>query len=437
MKSDNRNREYGHILFPDSGKRIEDVWLTITDTEIYFECSYQLSHFETFPIICGVFNGMNAVTFVDVFTSGGQSGGAGSFRKFVVTWMLKNKHFSSINALKFKKIGFREEALKNWSREPFSLERTENSYTFPEPICPVELELDSFKLIWELAHYIQDNREEVSITQTSTIISKFKDDIGWNLIIDHILKVKKFILFLTNKNPELSNFYLNGGVELIFVFPVLNEPKFPTHIELDYNEVKINFTEIAKLWFENPKLEPISDLILEKHFNVQIPPHRHFFNLSVGLEAFHEKFILKNVPLKDEEIKVRRLEIKESIENEELKQWFSNRSNEWVKPSLKDRLFDIQESIEKVSSGIFDLSTEEFITKIKQTRDDIAHAGIFYKRFESRIELMIVTKIVEFTLRIEVYKMFGLKDSDKMYNQANKHCKRLALMNGFEIAEKK
>lgn len=431
----NQNRKYGYIFFPESGERIDDVWLTVNDSEIYFECSYQLVQFETFPIVCGVFNGMSAVTFIDVFTSGGQGGGAGSYRKFVVTWMIENKHFSSISELKFKTIGFREEAFRNWCCESFFCEIKENSYTLPDPIFPIEINLDSFKFIWKLEYRSQVSKEEVSIIQTSSVISEFREYISWDQLVDHILTVKKLIMFVTNKNPELSNYILNSAVELIFIPPKLNDVQFPSNIQLDYLKVKNSLPRIVQLWFEEPNLEPITDLILEKHFNVDIPPHRHFFNLAVGLEAFHEKFILKNVPLNDEEVKTNRTKIKNSIEDKELQQWFSNRSNAWVKPSLKDRLFDMQETIEKVSSGIFDLTTEELITKIKQTRDDIAHAGIFYKRFESRIELMIVTKIVEFTLRIKIYEMFGLNNTEEMFNEANLLCKRLATLNDYELAE--
>lgn len=435
MKRDNRNRKYGYIFFPDTGEEIKDVWLTITDEEIYFECSFTLHGFDTFPIVCGVFNGMSYVTFIDVFTSGGQSGNAGSYRKFVVTWMLKNKHFKSLNELKFKKVGFREEALKNWSYEPFSINSKDYCYTLPEPIYPIQVKLNSFQLTWELAHYIENDSDLLSITKTSSVISEFNQAEDWNTVIDHILKLKKLIMFLTNKDPAFSNFYLGGGVELVFVSPKLYENKFPTHIQLDYNNVKTEFEKIAKEWFDNSKLEPITDLTLEKYFNVQIPHQRHFFNLAVGLEAFHTEFIKRKVSLHDEEVKINRDKIKDMIEDEALRSWYRDKSSKWKEPSLKDRLIDMKETILKVSEGIFDYSTDELITKIKQTRDDIAHAGIFYKRFETRIELMIVTKIVEFTLRIKIYEMFGLNITDEMYKEANFHCRRMGELNGFELAK--
>jgi hypothetical protein len=432
-------RKYGYINFPESGEKIENVWLNITNEEIYLEVPYSLNGNSSWPIILGVFNGLEKTTFVDVFASGGQRGGAGSYRKFVVSWMLKNKHFKSMNELKFKKIVFQEQGFKNWHREPFFINQIENSFIIPQPIRPFQLILDSFLFSWELAHYIELSRKNTSISLTSSIISNFNNELSWSLIIEHISNVKKFILFLTNNAPDLSNFFLNDDVELIFISAKLNETKFPTHIELDYNEVISKIDAIARNWFENPKLNPITDLILEKHFNSQIPPHRHFFNLAVGLEAFHEKFIIKNVALKDKEIEVRRLEIKESIKDKELKLWFNNRSKEWVKPSLKDRLFDIQESFEKVSSGIFDMSAEDFITKIKQTRDDIAHAGIYNKRFKENVELIIVTKIIEFVLRINIYSIFNLElntNKTDMFTEANKLVKQLARINDYKIQER-
>lgn len=431
---------YGYIFLPGSDEKIENVWLTMTENEMFFECAFSIYSNLSWPIVCGVFNGMGKVTFVDVFSSGGQQGRGGSYRKFIVNWVLKNEHFNSISEVKFKSIAFREEALMDWSREQLSLGSEILKYTVPEPSYPLIKELQLFKLSWQLAYLVESGRKEVVLNQISSLNSEFNEDISWVQIVDHILKVKKLIIFITNKNPRLSNFFLDDRVELFFVQPKLNDAKFPSNLDLEYRVTKSHLPKFIEMWFEDSRLEPITDLILEKHFNFDTPPHRHFFNLAVGLESFHREFISEDVALHDVTSILNRDKIKELIEDPELKQWFRDKSNFWKKPTLKDRLFDLQETIERVSVGIFNLGVEELITKIKQTRDDIAHAGIFYKRFGSRIELMIVTKIVEFTLRIEVYKKIGLNlevDMHEIYNEANQLCKVLARLNDFEIAEKK
>jgi hypothetical protein len=434
-------RKYGFITFPDTGERIENVWLNITDREIFLEVPFSINKDFNFPIVLGVFNGLDNATFVNVFTSGGTRGGGGSVRKLVVSWMIKGKHVKSFDQLKFKTVAFNEFALKDWFREDFSIERKNFTYSLPDPIQPLIVKTKNFALTWEIAHRINFNFEDVDIKLTSRIISIFNQKQNWDVIVNHILRVKKLLIFLTNKDPKIDNIFLGDHIELIFRTLPLFESRFPTSISLDYKETKPLLPEIVSTWFDNDKLEPITDLVLEKHFHDGIPLHRHFFNIAVGLEAFHEQFILKKVPLSDHSIITNKSKIEQAIvSNEELNAWFKSMSSNWVKPSLKDRLIHMQDTIANVSDGVFSFNTLELITRIKKTRDEIAHAGIYDKQFKEDIELRIATKIIEFVLRLEIYKMLQIdwkSNRTDMIKEANTMVKRLAIMNDFKIATTK
>ncbi len=434
-------RKYGYIIFPETGRKIENVWLNITEKEIFLEAAFDLNSESNFPIVLGIFNGLSNVTFIDVFTSGGSRGGGGSVRKLVVSWMIKNKHIQTIDNLKFKSISFNEFALKEWYREDFYVESQDFVYTVPKPIQPLSTQTNDFKLVWELAHRINSNSHDVEIRLTSSIITKFNEDKSWDFIIEHILKVKKLLIFLTNKDPQFENIDLGDYAELVFRINPLYESRFPTHLRLSYEEIKPLLPEIVNLWFEEKKLEPITDLVLEKHFQDGIPSHRHFFNLAVGLEAFHENFILKKVPLSDNSILANKELIINAINsNGNLKKWFNTISSNWTKPSLKDRLIHMQNTISQVSNGVFEMETILLITKIVKTRNDIAHAGIYDKQFNEDIQLRIVTKIIEFVLRLEIYKMMNITwktQRTDLISQANKLVKQLATLNDFKLVESK
>ncbi len=437
----NTERKYGFIIFPETEERIDNVWLNITDEEIFLEVPYSLHGNPNWSIILGVFNGLENATFIDVFASGGGNGGGGSFRKFVISWMIKHCHFNTLEQIKFDFLSLRESAFKDWNNEKFFLEEDNFTYSLPDPITPIKFDLPLFSFTWELGHTINFNFKNLEIHGTSSIITKFKELKNWDYIIDYILKLKKLLLFLTNKDPKFTDIILNDSVELIYRAPKLFSSRFPSAIKLNYQETKPHLSEIVKKWFNFKKLEPITDLVLEKHFQKDLPTHRHFFNLAVGLEAFHENFILKNVPLQNNELKENREQILKAIEsNEELYLFFNNKSSEWGKPTLKDRLFHLEEIISQISSYIFEYDTIELITKIKQTRDEIAHAGVYDKRFKENIELMIVTKIIEFVLRIKIYTLFELElktNRTDMITEANQLVKQLARLNDFKIQEKK
>jgi hypothetical protein len=434
-------RKYGFIIFPETGEKIDNVWLNITEREIYLEAPFGFNGEYNYPIVLGVFNGLDNATFVNVFTSGGTRGGGGSFRKLVVSWMIKGKHIKSYNQLKFKNISFGEFALKEWFRENFYINSENFVYSLPNPIQPLKTQTKEFNLTWELAHRVISNSDNLDIRLTSTIITEFNQPQPWTKIVNHILKVKKLLIFLTNSDPKFEFINLGNYAELHFRVPQLFASRFPTSMSLEYNETKHLLPEIVKTWFDNDKLEPITDLVLEKHFHDGIPLHRHFFNLAVGLEAFHEQFILKKVPLSDDSIVINKKKMEQAIEtDEELIIWFKSMSSNWEKPSLKDRLTYMQDTIANVSDGVFPFNTLELIRRIKKTRDEIAHAGIYDKQFKEDVELRIATKIIEFVLRLEIYKMLQIDwitQRTDMIKEANSLVKQMAKMNDYKIAETK
>ena len=57
----------------------------------------------------------------------------------------------------------------------------------------------------------------------------------------------------------------------------------------------------------------------------------------------------------------------------------------------------------KISSDTFQYDIEEIFSKIVKTRNNIALNGVNDKYF-TRIELLLVGKVLEFTLRISILK---------------------------------
>ena len=80
-------------------------------------------------------------------------------------------------------------------------------------------------------------------------------------------------------------------------------------------------------------------------------------------------------------ISLNKEEIIKSIQDEKLIKWFKEKSQYWNNPSFKDRFMQFKENVEKMINGVFNLSAEEFIDKVKEARNDIVHRGTFKKQF--------------------------------------------------------
>lgn len=430
-------KRYGYLIYPISGERIENVWMYIKDDEIFLEAPFSLTPDSEIELLNGVFNGLDKVTFVNVKLSGGNWGSGGAFRKLIVSFLIKHKHFKSLNELKFKQIGLSEFAFKRWFNEKVDLTIENNTVTIPRDLTLLNIVFDEFNLSWIIGYKYSLDSQNLTVKLMSCFVFKFVNETDLRSLIALILKLKKLIIFLTGFDPKFENFWLDKELELQFHVPKLSETRFPSNVILMYLEVKHLLPSIFKTWFENDKLTPITDLFLEKHFHDAIPHYRHFFNLVVGLEAYHVSFIHKNMkstnPLNDSN----RKEILNAIENNStLTQWFSDKSSGWNNPTLNERFSELKETIEHISSGVFDFDTAELIQKIKNTRDKIAHAGVYNTRFKTSVELSIVTKIIELVLYIEILKLFKVElnnSKNDLIKSANFIVRQLARMNNFKI----
>jgi hypothetical protein len=98
-----------------------------------------------------------------------------------------------------------------------------------------------------------------------------------------------------------------------------------------------------------------------------------------------------------------------------LKKWFRKNTTYWKNPETKDRIKTYLKTINYLMSDIFEYDTDQMITKIKKTRDLIAHTGNYTKEFTG-LELLISGKILEFTIRAELL-LFILPKPEKVVNE--------------------
>jgi len=409
-----QKRDFGRIFFPDKPDQQIDAWLTITPYSISLEASFNAHHaFDSWPIILGRFNGMNKVTFVRCYARGGiDIGGGGPYTKIAISYCISGEHYPTSDQLMFRKVTFRSSALRDWIMPNKGIESKEKGiYRVPENNEIVNLKLNGFNLQVVVGYtsksfdgiFQLERICEISITADKlTHINDFGDN--W-------ARLKKLILFITNKNPEFTKIYLfpnedGDRLKLINTEQEFQDDKFSQGINIYYHIIKDQFQGVIKKWFTHKELDPVIDLLLEKQRDTEMWAQGFFLAVCIAIETFHGEFgSTKDIDQKKLE---KRDAIITLIEDQELLTWFTRESSYWGKPDLRSRLFRYRAVIETIKGTVFSrYDMESFVGKIVQARNELTHSGNFMKRF-TFLELFLATKILEFTLRIEILKILEI-----------------------------
>lgn len=431
-------RIFGRIFTPDDLGKKSEAWLTISPRSILIESSIQSGRTDHWPILLGEFNGMDMVTFVNCSANGGIDVGAGgSYTKIRVSYCIKRGHFYRPSDLLFNKVVLLSSVLSDWIDENESIIEIENgTYKIPQHHVIVNVNIEGFRLTINHSHRTQRLFRELHSKRICTVVIESDKPEHINGFSEIWRALKKLILLLTNKNPEFDEFYLNNGeeFELMNVKDDLKVERFQQNIYVYYRLIKKSFETTIVNWFTQKKLKAVIDLALEKLFNTEMSSQGFFLNVCVALETLHDSFGNTD----KEEIKNRlgkRDQIRDYIKDVELQTWFNRESSYWKNPTLKERLHSFRSTIEYIKgNSLKKYDFETFITNIVKTRNDMAHTGEYLKRF-NYIELFLATKIIEFTLRIEILRIIGVEiDSDRksILHDAKKNIEALVYLNKYE-----
>lgn len=432
-------RLFGQLFLPNSEEvAFNAAWLHITESEIYFEAEINTLGDKNWKILKGVFNGMDKVTLVNCDSGSGSSGRGGTWRKVWVSYLIKGIHINEIEGLTFKKIILSNPSLNKWVISPNHIDHVDDrNFIIPPKEIISKFKVDDFSVSIFLDYSRSSGFRSLSLERKCyvEIISKKKTHV--NDFSEITTKLKKLILFLTNKNPEYDAHYLSNedgdSYELVNEKNDLREERFSSNLEFRYGDIKEDLAVLCANWFLSKKLNAIVDLSLEKHFNVDLSFQGYFLNMCVAIESFHTNFSdtseFPEVLLKTKNRQV----IIDLIEDGNLRQWFKQQSTFWKNPTLFERLTSFSKSIEKIIQDNINCTTEKFILNVKRTRNDIAHKGE-YENHLTHFELFLYGKVLELILRIEILKSLGIQDlkNKDLLVDSNKIIKTLVRINEYK-----
>ena len=226
------------------------------------------------------------------------------------------------------------------------------------------------------AHAYQKN---VFLEQKVYLTLKYKQEQFFDVLLADLHKFKGFVTLALYERamPKTIRLYNgNGEVKLFFqpigTFPKRETPK--THFEMlfCYENIKDNFPELIKKWFEKYDiLKPIFNLFIAQFYTAEAFMENKFLNLAQAAEAFHAhtRETIK-MPKKDYDRMTK--DILSSV-NENYHDFLKGLFNFGNHLNLEDRLNDIMLSI---SCEFFDEIIEDrkkFMKQVKWLRNYYTH----------------------------------------------------------------
>jgi len=433
-------RLFGQIFTPDKpGEKITGVWLNIENDRIFIEAPFNHFGNKNWKVLLGEFNGLDKVTFLNVHTGGGSSGYGGSWRKLHISTIIKGEHFLSESDLVFKKITLNSPALKNWIRLCDGIEKIEpNLFKIPENKEIFSIDYEDLHISVNIGHVRESSNSSLNVEKNCYLIISAKSPVTLSLLSEIIRKIKRWVLFVTNKNPEFSEYTLTdktgNSYELINTLRNLNEDRFTQNITFYFNDLQSSLGKMLSSWLDNEKLESIVELIQEKEYNTELSFQSYFLNMCVAIESMDYIFGDESLNNKIEPRKRDRQSIISLIDNEDLSKEFENRTRNWLHSYFRERLKKYSSVFTTIKGETFKGSTNKFIGKIVNTRNSLAHNGT-YKEYLSHIELLLYGKVIEFVIKHEILILLEIDKefASKIQQESKKHVEILARINEYKV----
>lgn len=363
--------------------------------------------------------------------------------KFVPTHILKGLQLEKLNQKFIQKVTFTSEALRDWIREPFDFDDKNGTLEIPPfyEILSHEVIKEKFRITLKLCHDVSYKSKKNEPIQECRITVEFQEKKTVSEIADFVRKFQKLILFITNKNPIVDSIFINERIELYMLQSNLASEQFSYNVVPNYQFIKHKLGNLIEFWFSNKALEPVIDLIQEMHFNSGLEFHRYLLSTVTAFESL-DKFVLKTIYKNSQDIDVSKLKkeifkalsscdklLKSFKNNNTIKNWGTSKNDKLI------NRFELQKTrIETIIKEVFSYDSTEFIKKTKNTRDNLAHQGIYSNHFNST-EIILASKTMEFLVKLLIYQKVDISiqdENDSLESRANEEIKYLARINNFK-----
>lgn len=430
---------------------LEYAQLHIDGKTQYIEIVSEKLHDQEWEILLGEFNDFDhrEVTFIKCRT-GGYSGGVTYKYKISFEVGFAGCHFRDINDIRTTEARFYLPPFTEWLIDSDLKGNLHHDYGNKIFEVPQEIEvsiskIEDLEVIVRIVYPFSSSGDKFEIERSSLVIFKSDADQPFDYFINNVNKFKKLFFLFSNINPEPSTLSFKDiemGMEKTSLgwFKIVGEHVEPKNVkfrdtpEIRFRNLRNQFSKLVETFYKEDDLATVVDLILERRYNVDLAWKSYFLNLVVAIESFTDITKPKtNFPSLKTRLQ-KRDEISELIEDTELRIWFRENTKYLKKPETRDKILIYSDSIEYLMGVTFEFDVDVMISKMKKTRDLIAHTGKYDKVF-SPLELFMAGKILEFTLRAELFKIIlpeSKKIVDDFLEEGKRRIKYLATANKYK-----
>lgn len=370
-------RYFGRLIFPTSNEVVKDIWLYVSDSMVYLEVPKIYHLTSQWDVLHGEFTGLDKVTLLWTYPSGNSSGFGGVYSKLIVGQLVSRIFLKDPDDLFISKFSFQWPSLnKNWIFENLSIGQNskERTFTIPERIQILNYKnLAGWSISVNLGHGYHYNSKNVNINQQCWVVLEFASPSSIAKVKELIIRLERLLVLISGVAPDYFDFFINNEYPAFWTSKKVDEKLYPATFQVDYPENKINLNEICRNWFQDKTIQQISDLLLEKYYHPHLWRNRYLLNLIVGLESLHKNYVKRK------------------------------------KTPLSSRLKEYQDVFERLGAErIFHLSINELCEKIKNTRDSLAHNGVYEVEFSEGVEAIVLEFLLRLTLQIKISEKLGV-----------------------------
>lgn len=427
---------FGHIYLPKSNKiqndpqtvenffeeryeLIEGVRLFMDGDDFWIETAARLFGLEQYHLIVGAFTSLGYVSLLECNVIGTSNGIGGYETKIGCRYILTGLKIENVNHLKFTQLSVTMPSLRNWFDKTIFNEVNifEGNIKLVKHNTVHLIDFDTFNL--EVGFGINQNlnRETgLKINDSVVLRIKTKDDrlSIWELI-EIYKKFKKFLAFIGifDKGQDKFTFFdkdvkYENLDELVAINFYCKQYIFKNNgvdaiKKVKYDFIKNDIETILHKWYNLNELFDSIDLVLEKYFQAKLSTDVFFLNSCFAIETYHRRFKGNKRYPKAEFRRIKK-EILANIENEEVKNFFSDKLAHANEPSFRERLQSLSEDFQTVLPLETDI--DHIITRIVKTRNFIVHRDSSEDIIRG-LELFYVSFYIEALTKLCIFKELG------------------------------
>lgn len=407
----------GSCFFPNLPKQIiESARLVVNDESYEVELPNNGLGYLDREIICGTFNGIGQITFINCTLFSGHGGVGGSSMKFRAEFCISD-HFTTIKELVFQEVEVFIPALFKW----LQIHSIKTNLMFgddkfvkleePEDIQICEVNGFTLTLIFYSSFNAKMREGEVTLKEGAGINLKSTSTAKHlREYVEVISNFRKLLFFLTNAPCQVDSITLFNSNESNIKLHTNQFKPFNSSINylrnFTYQNLKPDLEKIVSRWFGDQQIHVSLDLILEKSLNNGLSRENFFLNSCFALETLHRNFQDYKL-LPQNQFKKLKEQLLKNLNPEETV-FVKNKLSHFNSPSFRERLMSYKEDFNSLIP--MELDAEEYIASIVRTRNFLVHRSSQRNVFDS-FEMLYAAIHLDGIVKLQVFKLLEVDEN--------------------------